>query len=76
MVCLGRLRMGRQRGGQACAARPCWRRSRRACLSFNNFNKILLKKEHPHPVLILCYNLGSRWGFRAAFGSAPIDKFS
>lgn len=42
VVCLGRLRMGRQRGGQACAARPCWRRSRRACLSFNKLHEKLL----------------------------------
>lgn len=42
LVNLVKLRMGRQRGGQACAARPCWRRSRRACLSFNKLHEKLL----------------------------------
>lgn len=61
-------------GGTALAEGPS-ARSAGACLSFNNLQEILLKKERPHAVLILCYNLDSGWGFRAAFGSAPIDKF-
>lgn len=61
-------------GGTALAEGPS-ARSAGACLSFNKLQEIFLKKEQPHAVLILCYKVGSRWGFRAAFGSAPVDKF-
>ena len=63
VVRLVKLRMGRQRGGQACAARPCWRRSRRACLSFNNLHEHLFRGETAFGV-----------GFRAAYGSTRFNR--
>lgn len=63
VVRLVKLRMGRQRGGQACAARPCWRRSRRACLSFNKLHEHLFRGETAFGV-----------GFSAACGSTNINS--
>lgn len=59
----GQLADGRQRGGQARAARPCWRRSRRACLSFNNLHEHLFRGETAFGV-----------GFRAAYGSTRFNS--
>ena len=59
----GQLADGRQRGGQARAARPCWRRSRRACLSFNKLHEHLFRGETAFGV-----------GFSAAYGSTRFNR--
>ena len=81
VVYLVKLRMGRQRGGQACAARPCWRRSRRACLSFNNLQNYRFRGETAfgwgqcrlrlHALQQVAGLLQT--GFSAAYGSTRIN---